>query len=67
MSHIILGIILSIRKSHSIPQPDVHEDLHMEYEKIVTKFEVLKQVEGNFKDSFDAKGFLSDIFMVSER
>ena len=47
------------------PEPDIHEDLDIEYGKVVTSFEVLTLVERNFKDSFDAKGFLCDIFMVS--
>jgi hypothetical protein len=47
------------------PEPDIHENLDIEYERVVTSFEVLTLVESNFKDSFDAKGFLCDIFMVN--
>ncbi|CAI8027644.1 hypothetical protein GBAR_LOCUS15774 [Geodia barretti] len=51
------------KRSCMFPEPDIHEDLDIEYGKVVTSFEVLTLVERNFKDSFDAKGFLCDIFM----
>jgi hypothetical protein len=51
------------KRSCMFPEPDIHENLDIEYERVVTSFEVLTLVESNFKDSFEAKGFLCDIFM----
>jgi predicted nucleic acid-binding Zn-ribbon protein len=45
-------------------QPDFHDGLILEYQKLLANYEILKLVEGCFTESFDAKGFLSDIFMV---
>jgi hypothetical protein len=44
-------------------QPDFHDGLILEYQKLLANYEILKLVEGCFTESFDAKGFLSDIFM----
>ena len=36
----------------------------IEYDKLLESCDVLERVEHFFKDSFDAKGFLTDVFMV---
>ena len=58
------GFFLSKRPT-SYSQPEVLEDLNIEYEKLFANAKVLNLVEDYFNDTFDAKCFLSDIFMVS--
>lgn len=56
---------LSLNK-HMVQQQDTkHDQLNMEYDALWSNTEIiLEQLEHNFDTTFDAKCFLTDIFMV---
>ena len=61
---IIIVPFISSKRATNHQEVALQEDLNIEYEKLLSSYKVLKVVEGHFKDNFDAKGFLSEIFMV---
>lgn len=44
--------------------PQLREDLGTACENLLTNYDILKCIENHFENSFDAKGFISNVFLV---